>query len=364
MAEIKIKEVSAEEPKSIQEVEEALLQKHEEQQNAVEQTTEETPVVEETPKVQPVELSEEDVLTFIKNRYKDVEFNSMDEILAKREQPSEELPEDVATFLKYKKETGRGLDDFMKLNQDFEKMSPEQLLASYIKDTNPMYDDEDVMMELENFKYDEDLDDDKTIKKQKLAMKRELAKAKGHFEKQKEQYKVPLESKATSVPDADREGYEAYKKYNQDLTQVQQEQLKRSEFFLQKTNEVFNDGFEGFEFSVGESSLKFKPGDTEKIKTSQSDINNFISKFIDENGYVKDAAGYHKAMAAALNADALAKFFYDKGKADAVDGMSKESKNIQMGVRQSAQPASNFSGLKVSSLDSDSGNGLRIKIKQ
>ena len=364
MAELKIREVSAEEPKSVQEVEEALLQKHEEEQAALEETQEETPVEETEVKEEaaPIELTEQDVLSFIKNRYNNVEANSIDDILASRSQ--DELPEDVSAFLKYKKETGRGLDDFMKLNQDFEKMGPDQLLASYIKETNPTFDDEDVMMELENYKYDEDLDDDKTIKKQKLAMKRELAKAKEYFEKQKEQYKVPLESKATSVPTADQEGYEAYKKYNQELTQMQQEQMKRSEFFLQKTNEVFNDKFEGFDFTIGESTYKFKPGEAEKVKASQSDINNFISKFVDENGYVKDAAAYHKAMSAALNADALARFFYEKGKAEAVEDMSKESKNVQMGVRQSSQPASNFSGLKVSALDSDSGNGLRIKTKQ
>jgi hypothetical protein len=362
MEELKIREVSAEETKSVQEVEEALLQKHEEEQAALEQTQEETSVEETEVKEATLELTEQDVLSFIKNRYNNVEANSIDDILASRSQ--DELPEDVATFLKYKKETGRGLDDFMKLNQDFEKMGPDQLLASYIKETNPTFDDEDVMMELENYKYDEDLDDDKTIKKQKLAMKRELAKAKEYFEKQKEQYKVPLESKATSVPTADQEGYEAYKKYNQELKQMQQEQMKRSEFFLQKTNEVFNDKFEGFDFTIGESTYKFKPGEAEKVKASQSDINNFISKFVDENGYVKDAAAYHKAMSAALNADALARFFYEKGKTEAVEDMSKESKNVQMGVRQSSQPAANFSGLKVSSLDSDSGRGLRIKTKQ
>ena len=364
MAELKIREVSAEEPKSVQEVEEALLQKHEEEQAALEETQEETPVEETEVKEEsaPIELTEQDVLSFIKNRYNNVEANSIDDILASRSQ--DELPEDVSAFLKYKKETGRGLDDFMKLNQDFEKMGPDQLLASYIKETNPTFDDEDVMMELENYKYDEDLDDDKTIKKQKLAMKRELAKAKEYFEKQKEQYKVPLESKATSVPTADQEGYEAYKKYNQELTQMQQEQMKRSEYFLQKTNDVFNEKFEGFDFTIGESTYKFKPGEAEKVKASQSDINNFIYKFVDENGYVKDAAAYHKAMSAALNADALARFFYEKGKAEAVEDMSKESKNVQMGVRQSSQPAANFSGLKVSSLDNDSGRGLKIKIKQ
>ena len=299
MEEFKIREVSAEETKSVQEVEEALLQKHEEEQAALEQTQEETPV-QETQEA-TLELTEQDVLSFIKNRYNNVEANSIDDILASRSQ--EELPEDVSAFLKYKKETGRGLDDFMKLNQDFEKMSSDQLLASYIKETNPTFDDEDVLMEMENFKYDEDLDDDKTIKKQKLAMKRELAKAKEYFEKQKEQYKVPLESKATSVPAADQEGYEAYKKYNQELTQMQQEHMKRSEYFLQKTNDVFNEKFEGFDFTIGESTYKFKPGEAEKVKASQSDINNFISKFVDENGYVKDAAAYHKAMSAALNDD-------------------------------------------------------------
>lgn len=361
MSEFKVKEVTLEEEKSVQEIEQQLVEEHEskigaEQENEAQQ--------EPAQEMQAqVELKEEDVLSFIKNRY-NKEINTFDELLAEREaQP--ELPEDVSAFLKYKKETGRSFEDFVKINRDLDNEDPNKLLLEYYKETSGDLDEEDIAFDMSlRFSYDEELDDEVEVKKKKLEMKRELAKAKEFFNKQKEQYMVPLESRGASVPESEKEAYEAFKSQAQKSRELEQEQLKRQEFYQQKTSEVFSNEFKGFEFDLGEAKLSFKPGDSESLKKSHSDLSHFFGKFVDENGYIKDAAAYHRAMAVAMNPDSFAKYFYDKGKADAVVNIAKESKNIDMGGVKSAPETTNKSGFKVTVLDSEPSGRLKIKSKQ
>ena len=375
MSEFKVREVGVEEEKSVQEVEEQLLQEHEEKVGAEEENQAQTESVQEnealsdteqpTEVEQPAEapsLTEEDVLSFIKNRY-DREIDTVDQLFEARESQSE-LPEDVSAYLKYKQETGRGFDDFVKINRDFDNEDPNRLLLEYYKETNPGLDDEDIQFDMEDkFSYDEDLDEDKDIKKKKLAMKRELAKAKDYFEKQKEQYKVPLESRGVDVPEAEKEQYEAFKSQAQKASELEQEQAKRSEFYKQKTAEVFNDTFEGFEFEVEDKKLSYKPADTKTLMERQSDLRPFFDNFLDENGYMKDAPAYHRAIAAAMNPDGMAKFFYEKGKADAIDSVAKESKNIDMDAKV-APEMGKAKGFTVTALDGGTSNRLKIKSKK
>jgi len=275
-----VRDIGAGEERSIQEIEQELLDKHEEKFNQDVQQDEvitESEQVETNEQIETTpELKDEDVLSYIKGRYnKDI--NSVDELFKERE-TNEELPSDVSAFLKYKKETGRGIDDFMKLSKDFSKLSPEKLLAEYYSVTESDLDDEDINYMIEDkFGYDPEFDEEKEIKKKEIAKKKELAKAKKFFEDQKEQYKSPLESRGSSVPDEDKEGYNAYKKYVQDAQTVQQESYKKSEYFQKKTEELFNQEFKGFDFNVGDKDLKFLPGDPADLKKSQSDLSNYIS---------------------------------------------------------------------------------------
>lgn len=363
---IKVREVSAEEEKSVQEVEEQLLEQAAQEQEpqaaeeVVQETTEE--VVQEEQQAEEPAFGEEDVLSFIKERY-NKEVSSIDELFAQPEQaPSEELPDDVSAFLKYKKETGRGIDDFMKLQRNYDEMNQEQLLREFYAATETDLDQEDVDYLINNnFSYDEDLDDESEVKAKKIALKKELAKAKKYFNDQKEQYKVPVESTGTLASEEEMESYKAYKEYISQSRDLEERNAKLSEVFQKETSQVLNDKFEGFEFKIGEQSIKFSPGEVSEIRSAQSDISNFISKYIDESGMIKDAAGYHKALSAALNPDKLAAYFYEKGKADAVDGVAKQSKNINMDVRSTPQQATT-PGLKFRALDEgDSGNRLRIK---
>jgi len=375
MSEFKVREVSAEEEKSVQEVEEQLLNEHEEKLGAEEKNQAQTESVQESEAIsdteqpteveQPAEapsLTEEDVLSFIKDRY-DREIDTVDQLFEAKES-APELPEDVSAYLKYKQETGRGFDDFVKINRDFDNEDPNRLLLEYYKETNPGLDDEDIQFDMEDkFSYDEELDEEKDIKKKKLAMKRELAKAKDYFEKQKEQYKIPLESRGVGIPEADKEQYEAFKSQAQRASELEQEQSKRSEFYRSKTSELFSEDFKGFEFQIGDEKVTYKPAESKTLLEKQTDMSPFFNSFVDDSGYIKDAAAYHRAMAVAMNPDAMAKFFYEKGKAEAIDSVAKESKNIDMNAK-AAPEMGRAKGFSVTALDSGPSNRLRIKSKK
>jgi hypothetical protein len=358
MDNIQVKLVDFEE-KSVQEIEQKLLEEHEQKMAEPVEPVIETPTDESV--IESPQFGDNDVLSYLKTKF-NKEVNSLDELFVEKPQQQELLPEDVNAFLKFKKETGRGLEDFYRVNQDFSKITPERLLADYMRETNPDFDDEDIAFEYESkFSYDEDEDDEKEIKRKKLALKKELGKAAKYFEEQKEKYKAPLESRMeSSIPAEDKEALESYKQYISQSSAMQQEQAKKSEYFINKTNDLFSDEFKGFDFKVGDKEISYKPGTPEQLKAQQTDISKFFNNFVNEDGYIKDAKQYHKTIAAAMNPDAMAKFFYDMGKADAIDDSARQSKNIDMSVRNAPQNIEK-GGFKVTAMDSDHGNRLKIK---
>ena len=379
MAEFKVREVGFEEEKSTQETEAALLEQHAEEQGEPvgEQKVEESVVSAEGAVVDvqhanesedtntikaevPDEvLTDDSVLSYIKDRY-DKNIGNLTDLFQERES-NEDLPEDVSAFLKFKKETGRGIEDFIAVNKDYDKANPDDLLYDYWKQTKPHLDNEDIDFELDSkFGFDEEVDEEDEVRRRKIAKKEELVKAKEYFGKQKEQYQMPLESRAEGVPDAEKEGYEAYRKYVEESKGLQDVSEKKRKIFEEETGKVFNKDFEGFKFAVEGKDLLYKPAEADKLRDSQSDINNFITSHLDDEGVIKDAAAYHRSIAVAMNPESFAKFFYEQGKADAVDDYSKESKNIDMNVR-SAPEALSKGGFKVTALSEDHGNRLRIK---
>jgi hypothetical protein len=313
--------------------------------------------------VQELDLDDNKVLSYLGKRW-NKEITSLDDLVQEREQ-AEELPEDVSAFLKYKKETGRGIEDFMKLNVDYNAMDEDTLLYQYAKEQNPGLDPEEIKFELDTkFSYDEDFDDEKQVKKTKLERKKELNKAREYFNNLKEQYKVPLESREAFVPQDEKESYESYKQYKQAAASEQEELQRRSKVFTEKTNELFSDKFEGFKFNIDENkAVTFKPAEAKVLLQEQSNVNNFLSKFIGEDGVLKDAEQFHRAIAIASNPDKFAKFFYEKGMTEAVETVSKESKNIDM-TRQATQIAKKTDGtFQVKAVEPSYGNRLVIKQK-
>ena len=373
--EIKVKAVDGNTQKSKAEIEEQLLQKHEAQQNETkveekpekvepkaeekEKPAEETPVVEE--KTPSSELNDEHVLNFIKERYnKDI--NSVEELFETKES-NVELPEDVKLYFDYKKETGRGIEDFYKLQKNYDDMDEDSVLADYLSIQEEGLDAIDIQDIMDDrFGYDSEEDEEKDIKKKKLAKKRELAKARKFFKEQKDKYKVPLESSGGGLSDEQENNLNAYKTMLEESnSQKESFQLMRKNF-EERTNKVFGEDFKGFEFSVSDDkSILYKPGTAEELKNKQMDFNNFISKYNDENGLMKDAAGYHRAMSIAMNPEKFAKFFYEQGVAATVDDVARKSKNINMDVRRAPQ-LSTKNSLKIKAVgDTSSGRGLKIR---
>lgn len=366
-----VKLVDGGEQKSVQELEQQFQQEHEEQQQQQqeEQKQEEENAQneehqqEQSDENQTVEIQEEHVLSFFKNKF-NKELTSVEDLLKEKEP---EIPyEDVNAFLKFKKETGRGIEDFMKISVDYDKIDETALLLEYLKVQNPELSIEDINFELEEkYGFDADLDSESDIKRKEIARKKELVKAKEYFTKQREQYLTPIETKGFTVPDAEKELYESYKKQLSDSNRQVEENQKRSEHFTQKTEELFS-RFDGFEFELDtDKKVKYKPAEAEQIKKNQLSISNFISKFLDDNGYLKDASMYHKSLAVASDPEAFAKFFYEKGKADQLEQTNKSINNIDMSkpnIQQ--QSVSSQGGVQVRSVDNKFDGKLRIKLRE
>lgn len=379
--ELKVRAVESVKEKSVQEVEQELLDKHEEkisgsesqepeqtevvEESVVNDTTTEETTVEETTTEEvkeeeavPAELSEEQVLSYIGKRY-GREINSLEELNAAREE-AEELPEDVAAYFKYKKETGRGIEDYVKLQRDFSSMNPDTLLREYLTITEGEgLDAEDIDSLMEEYSFDEELDDEAVIKKTKLAKKKAIAKAKKFFNEQKELYKQPLESSSAANPQAQEE-VQAYRQYLESVKTQQEEAEAKRNWFIKETDKVFTDDFKGFNFILDDKTVTFAPGDTQSIRKNQESVMNFVNKYLDDKGLIKDAAGYHRALAIAMNPDKFAKFFYEQGKSSATEDVMRKTKNINMTERK-APEVTNKGGFQVKSVNPDSGRGLKIR---
>ena len=377
--EIKVREVTDVEEKSVQQKEQELLDKHQAQQElkfeentetqseeqkepqAETETSQETEVKEEVQEevkeeIKAPELKEEDVLTFIGDRY-GKEINSIEELMAAREE-SDPMPEDLAEYLKYKQETGRGMEDFVRLQKDYSDVSPDALVREYLTITEEGLDPEDIESLMEDFEYDEEVDDESVVKKTKLAKKKIIAKAKRFFKEQQDKYKVPLESRGNQF--AETEEYKAYQQYVNKAQSQQEEANRKSEWFTKKSDELFGSEFKGFKFKLDESEIYFSPGNTLDIKKAQQSPLNFVNKYLDDKGLLSDAEGYHRSLAMAMHPDKFAQFFYEQGKASATENVMRKTKNIDMKTRNTPE-AQAKSGFQVKSVSSPSSNGLKIK---
>lgn len=367
-----VKVVGGGEEKGVAEVEKELLDKHEQEVNGISKVdlsggsnNEPEPKIENEPEPKSEEspseedLDEQKVLSYIGKKY-NKQINSFDELVAERKE-SEPLPEDVAAYMKYKKETGRGFEDFLKLKKDYDSMDSDILLKEYLSSTQQGLDEDDIETLMDDYRYDEDIDDESSIKKIKIAKKKIVAEAKKFFNEQKEKYKLPLESSTGFLPDAEREEYESYKQYTKQAKTIQEENERKRSWFEQKTNDIFSNEFKGFEFKINDKSFSFSPGDASELKKVQSNPSSFIGKFLDENGLMKDAAGYHKSLAIAMNPDKFAKYFYEQGMSDATEDVIKKTKNINMSERRAPEITKATDGVQVKAVNPDSGRGLKIR---
>ena len=365
--EIKVRELDGVEQKSMQEVEQVLLDKHDSEfnDNGSDSVGEDNVDADEKISLDEpndgYEIKEEDVLSFIKNRY-GKEINSIEELTREREE-AEELPGDVSAYFKYKKETGRGIEDFVKLNRDLDEVSPDSLLKEYLTITEKGLDQDDIESMMDEYDYDEDLDDDSTINKARLAKKKMVAKAKDYFESEKEKYKAPVESMGASVSNEDKQKIEEYNQYVKESMSLGEQMQRKEQWFKEKTSEVFGSEFKGFEFTLDDNKLVFTPGDAAEMNKIHSDPSNFTKKFLGEDGLLVDPVGYHKALSVAMNPEKFAEFFYKQGKSAAVDDVMRKTKNINMSEQNVPQNIAK-GGTTIREIGQDSGRGLKIRSKK
>jgi len=275
--------------------------------------------------------------------------------------PKIDLPENLEKLVNFMSDTGGDINDYVRLNFDYDSVDSDILLKEYYKVTKPHLNREEVEFIIEDqFKVDEDYDEDKEIKKKKLAYKEEVAKAKSFLEETKNKYYDEIKLKPSNTEE-DRKAIEFFNKYNKD----QEVSLKKHEEFKNITKNYFSQDFKGFEFNLGEKKFRYGINNPKELAETQSDIANFIKRFLNEDGTIKDHKGYHKAIYAAKNADTIAQHFYEQGKADAVKDVMAKSKNINDTPRQSADGNVYINGLRVKAvtgLDSSKLKEKKIKL--
>ena len=330
-----------------QEADVELQEVQQKEQLTLEEVIEEESEVKEEPKPEdPVEELKEEI----------------EEAVQTAQDTATELPENIQKVVDFMNETGGTLEDYVKINQDYSNIDDSTLLYQYYNQTKSHLtkDEIDFLIE-DNFEVDEEVDEPKDIKRKKLAYKEEIAKAKSYLEGLKGKYyeEVKLGSKLTSDQ---QKAIEFFNTYNSEQSEQQKLQERQVEHFNTESNKVFNEEFKGFEFKVADKKYRFNVKDAQQVKDRQSDILKVLDKYISKDNMLQDAAGYHKALFVADNADAIANHFYEQGKADAIKQLDAESKNINMDPRKTGTVETG--GVKIRAITGDDSSKLKIKLRQ
>jgi len=270
------------------------------------------------------------------------------------------LPENIEKLVSFMEETGGNVEDYVRLNTDYSNVSPETLLVEYYKNTKPHLEKEEIDFIMEdNFTWDEEVEEERDIKKKKLALKEEIAKAKNFLEETKSKYYDEIKLRP-GVTQEQQKAMDFFNRYNKE----QQIAKQHHDNFQRSTNELFANEFKGFEFNLGEKKFRYNVGNTNDVVEKQSNLNTFVKKFLNDKGEVIDTVGYHKAIYAADNADTIANHFYEQGKADAVKDMMAKSKNINQDPRPQANGDIFIGGLKVKAVNGVDSSKLKFKSKK
>jgi hypothetical protein len=304
------------------------------------------------------EITDEQVAEQVEDLQEDIQ-----EAITEQQDSGIELPENIQKVVEFINETGGSLEDYVKLNTDYSSLNETQLLKEYYETTRPHLDSEEISFLMEdNFAYDEELDDDRDIRRKKLAHKEELAKAKNHLDGLKTRYYEEIKAGSKLNPEQQKavEFFNRYTKENEQATKVAEQQVST---FKNKTEKLFSNDFKGFDFNVGEKKFRFKVNNVDQVKDTQSDINNLVKKFLNDKNEMSDTAGYHKSLFTAMNPDAIANHFYEQGKADAMKSSIEKAKNIDMSPRGAHEKVSMPGGFTVKSIKSSSSPKFGIKRK-
>ena len=274
--------------------------------------------------------------------------------------PEINLPENIEKLVKFMEDTGGTVEDYVRLSADYSTVNDDALVREYYKHTKPHLDIEEVNFLLEdNFSFDEDMDEERDIRKKKLAFKEEIAKARNFLEDTKSKYYDEIKLRPGVTQDQQK-ATDFFNRYNEEQKMVQNQHEK----FQSNTKNYFNQEFKGFDFKVGEKKFRYGVSDTDGVANTQSDLTNFVGKFLDEKGEVKDYAGYHKAIYAAENSDTIANHFYEQGRADAVKDVMAKSKNVSNEPRVTSTGDVFINGMKVKAISGVDSSKLKLRINK
>ena len=285
--------------------------------------------------------------------------DDISEVVAEANITGKPLPENVEKLVAFMEETGGNVEDYVRLNADYSNTDNDTLLKEYYKKSKPHLDDDEINFLLEdNFSYDEDLDEERDIRKKKLAFKEEVQEAKNFLEDLKGKYYDEIKLRP-GVTQEQQKAMEFFNRYNEEKSLNSQ----KHDRFKKATSEMFNNDFKGFDFEVGEKKFRYGVNNPTSLADKQSELSNIIGKFLNDKGEVSDHKGYHKAMYAASNVDKIASHFYEQGKADAVKDVVNGSKNLSDEPRQTAGDSVYINGLKVKAISGVNSSKLKIKRK-
>jgi len=328
-------------------------------------SNENTDTTEEQEEVQPegeVQETETPVLEEVTDEEVEAVEEEVTEAIAQAEATGKPLPENIQKLVDFMEDTGGDINDYVSLNRDLTKLDDSEILDEYYRKTKSHLSASERNFLLEDkFGFDEDVDDERTIKSKKIALKEQVAEARSYLDGQKSKYyeEIKAGSKLTSEQ---QKAVDFFNRYNKESEETKRLTDSNKKVFQQKTDNLFNDNFKGFEYNVGDKKYRFNVKNAEDVKQTQSDLNNFAKKFLDKNNQMKDAAGYHKSLYTAMNADAIAKHFYEQGKADAIKDTVAKGKNIDVNPR-GTHGSEQTSGMKVRVLGEDS-NDFKFKIRK
>ena len=320
-------------------------------------TPEEKTEVEDTPVIE--EITEEEVEQKVEETKEEVV-----EAIEQAEETGKPLPENIQKVVDFMNDTGGSLEDYVRLNQDYSSYDDNQLVKEYLKQTKPHLSDEEVSFVMKDlYSYDEEVDEEIEVKRKKLALKEQVANAKSHLDGQKSKYYEEIKAGSKLTPDQQK-AIDFFNRYNKESEQSNKVAKEQRSVFEKQTNSLFNNEFKGFEFNVGDKRYRYNVKNADKVKQSQSDINNFASKFLDKKNQLIDPKGYHKALYTAMNPDAVANHFYQQGKADAIKDSMAKAKNVDMSSRQTHSGVVEAGGMKVKAISGDDSRQLRVKIRK
>ena len=305
------------------------------------------------------EVTEDPVMQEIIDEEVETVTEQIEQAVQENKQTGRALPENVEKLVSFMEETGGTVEDYVRLNADYSTVNDATLLKEYYKKTKPYLEGEDIDLILEDFSYDEELDEEREIRKKKIAYKEEVAKARNFLEETKSKYYDEIKLRP-GVTQEQQKATDFFNRYNEDQKAAKQQH----DLFVQSTKNLLNDDFKGFDFNVGEKKFRYGVKNVNEVAEAQSDISNFIGRFLDKKGNIADAKGYHKAMYAARNADTIAQHFYEQGKADAVKDVVAKSKNISTEPRKNSSGNVFVNGLKVKAISGFDSSKLKVRTKK